>query len=76
MKKGINMYNPVVRLMFRGTYPIDIPHPMLVETTLEELYRDNPWLVMAAAKIEEHLEKYGCYWPDETIEIALSRKAA
>ena len=70
------MYNPIVRVMFRGTYPIDIPHPMVVETTFEELFLDNPWLVMRKEKIEEHLEKYGCYWPDETIEIALAREAA
>ena len=71
MSKGINMidYNPIVQVRIT-LEPNSSARYIHVETTLEELFLDNPWMESLREDIRSMLQRTGVYWvDDQTVKI-------
>ena len=62
-------YNPIVQV--RASLEPNSPARYIhVETTLEELFLDNPWMESLREDIQSMLQRTGVYWvDDQTVKI-------
>ena len=62
-------YNPIVQV--RASLEPNSPARYIhVETTLEELFLDNPWMEVLREDIRSMLQRTGVYWvDDQTVKI-------
>ena len=62
-------YNPIVQV--RASLEPNSPARYIhVETTLEELFLDNPWMESLHEDIRSMLQRTGVYWvDDQTVKI-------
>jgi len=63
-------YNPIVQV--RASLEPNSPARYIhVETTLEELFLDNPWMESLREDIRSMLQRTGVYWVDDnTVKIS------
>lgn len=63
-------YNPIVQV--RASLEPNSPARYIhVETTLEELFLDNPWMESLREDIRSMLQRTGVYWvDDQTVKIS------
>lgn len=63
-------YNPIVQV--RASLEPNAPARYIhVETTLEELFLDNPWMESLREDIRSMLQRTGVYWVDDhTVKIS------
>lgn len=62
-------YNPIVQV--RASLEPNSPARYIhVETTLEELFLDNPWMEVLREDVQSMLQRTGVYWvDDQTVKI-------